>query len=410
VSIRLPTMSKAALSLACQYWLSEHAPRMPWEPSSPAAEHGNAVHSLAEAILEGRQVKCSAEVEPYRAPLTQAIESLRAEGWHLAAEVPVAYTPATGAARSLKKGGHRAYGDVKPHELAGTADIVGVKPGAIIVADVKTGRGAKAHEATETQQLRALAVAFANIYGADFADVALLHVEPNDYELDRGTLYAWDLAETADALRALAATENPQPKPGPHCTSQWCPIRTVCPATKAAIAAIDARAEAHFPTGSIAEAILVETYEERGEKKSRLVLRDEETAKRARLALKLYDEQAKRLREALHNTLRKGAIEVSPGLFYGYVQNSRETVGDLTPEAVALIREQVGESALTYSSSGDAIERAAMAQQTRRGEGKRKAAEIKAALRQLGVMRRSEFSKPQEFTKQQSNDDEGEAA
>lgn len=403
MSIRLPSASKVALALRCAFYLSPIAPRTPREAQSLASERGNAVHALAEAILEGRPHECSVEVEAYRAPLTEAIDALVAEGWMLAAELPMAYSPTLGEGRLLKKGSHRDYSDVGDDEIPGTSDIVGVMPGKLLVVDVKTGRVAKEHEPIETEQLRALAVGLASVFGADSVDVALLHVEPGDYAMPRGDLYAWDLENIAESLRALAAMENPSPVPGTYCTDTWCPIRAVCPATLAAIAAIDARAVEQFPAESIISGVVVES----NGTTTRLTLADADVARKARVALKLYDDRAKMLREALHNFIRGEAIEVSPGVFYGFVENRRETVGDLTPEAVAIIREAVGEEALSYSSSGDAIEKAAKARQSKRGEGMRKAAEVKAQLRRLGVLKSSTFSKPQEFTK---NDNEETAA
>jgi hypothetical protein len=386
VSIRLPTMSKTGLSLLCQFWLSQHAPRMPWEPSSPAAEHGNNVHALGEAVLEGRQIECSAEVEPYREPLARAINSLRAEGWTLAAEVPVAYAPATGAARALKKGGHRAYADVKAHELAGTADIVGVKPGAVLVVDTKTGRGAKQHAAVDTDQLRALAVAFASIYGADCADVALLHVEPGGYELDRGTLYSWDLEEMADALRRLAATVDPQPKPGPHCTSQWCPIRTVCPATKAALERINVTAARAFPEGL-------------------MVVDSDDKARSARIAIKLAEESVKALKSNLAAYVRRyGSIDLGDGSRYVHRECVREDV-KVTREHLPILEELGIASAAEVSVTKEAIARAVGA-----SVSSKKTKAIVDALRERGLTKTSKFDRFETEAVKPGADDEENAA
>jgi hypothetical protein len=366
---------------------------MPWEPSSAAAQQGNDVHALGEAIVDGREHECSAEIEAYRAPLTEAIDALRAEGWTLASEVPIAYAPATGAGRALPKGGHRAYGSVKPHEIAGTADIVGLKPGRLLVADFKTGRGAKEHEAIDTPQLRALAVGFAAIYGAESAEVALIHVEPGDYEVSRGELYAWDLEETAEQLRALALTEEATPRPGPHCASQWCPIRAVCPATRAALERIHSEAAAHFPDAM-------------------LVVDSDDKARAARVALRLYDEAAERLKESLHGYVRsRGAIDLGDGTRYGLTVQSRERV-TLDADAVALLRDHGALDAVEYRTSKEAIKRALATVYPGRGNATKRLRALLDELRSGGHVSASSFERFDIFKNDSdnSNEDEGEAA
>jgi len=380
--------------MRCAYSFSRHAPRMPWEPSSPAAEHGVAVHSLGEAIVEAvvegivegivqamteaivdGVIECSPEVEPYRDPLTEAIAMLRAEGWVLAAEVPMAYWPATGSARALKKGGgHRAYADVKSHEMSGTADIVGVKPGRVIVVDIKTGRSARSHSALETDQLRMLAVGFAAIYGATSVEVALLHVEPGDYYLDRGELYAWDLEETADSLRALAEMADPVPTPGMHCTTMWCPIRAVCPATLVAVQRIDAEVARAFP-GAMT------------------TVDSDDKARAARVALLLYDERADALKASLDEYIRhRGAVDMGDGTSYGLTVQERERV-TLDASAVQTLVDHGALEAVEYRTSKEAIKRSLAARYPGRGKSIKRFRDLLDALRAAGHVRTSAFER-----------------
>lgn len=392
MSIRLPSASKAGLALACQFSFSSHAPRVPWEPSSPAAEHGNAVHALGEAIVEGREVECSAEVEPYRAPLAEASESLRREGWRLSAEVPIAYDPRARSARVLRKGGgHRAYSDVRASEMPGTADVVGGKPGRLIIADFKTGRGAREHSAIETVQMRVLAVAFAAAYKLDSAEVALIHVEPGDYRIDRCELFAWDLEESADQLAALMDVVDPVPQPGAHCTSMWCPIRAVCPATIAAVERINGEAARAFPSGM-------------------LEVDDDDKAKAARVALKLYDERSEALRRSLHDYVRhRGPIDMGDGTRYGLTVQERERVS-LDVDAARLLADHGAADAIEYRTSKEAIKRALAARYPGRGKSTQRFRDLLEELRGRGSVSTSTFERFDTFKNDTKNEDEGEAA
>jgi hypothetical protein len=299
--------------------------------------------------------------------------------------------PATAAARALVKGGHRAYGDVRSHEIAGTSDIVGVKPGKVLIVDVKTGRGAKEHAAVDTEQLRVLALGFCAIYGADSADVGLLHVEAGDYYLDRGELFPWDLEEFAEALRALAATVDPVPVPGPHCTNLWCSIRAVCPATVAALQRIDAEAARAFPDAM-------------------LVVDSEEKARAARVALRLYDEAAARLKTSLHDFVRhRGAIDLGDGTRYALTVQERERI-DLDADAVRKLADHGAIAAVEYRTSKEAIKRALAAQYPGRGNATKRLRSLLEELRADGHVSSSTFERFDTVKKNDNEEDEENAA
>ena len=166
-----------------------------------------------------------------------------------AAEVAYAYHVENGTGRVMKRADHRDYSDARPGELVGTADLVMRDGERIVVVDFKTGVRARDTGAADTMQMRFLGLAVARAYNAAEVDVMLLHVDEGGVYPDVAALTAWDLDDTADDLRALSTALASQsvPRPGVHCTGMYCPIVAQCPATKAAMAAVDKAASLRFP-------------------------------------------------------------------------------------------------------------------------------------------------------------------
>ena len=155
-------------------------------------------------------------------------------GFAWRAEVAFMYDVATGEARELGAGIKRAYGELGPFEVAGTADLVGRGLlGELVVIDHKSFE--EQARAAEHPQLRFLALAAARAYEVDIVDVA---ISPEVGPLDVATLEAFDLDEAAyqirqvmlDVAKAQNDARNGLPvafSAGRQC--RWCPAFHACP-------------------------------------------------------------------------------------------------------------------------------------------------------------------------------------
>jgi hypothetical protein len=146
----------------------------------------------------------------------------------------------TDTARELGRDIGRDYGDLRPGEIPGTADVVGLTADGegVIVFDYKTGWQALT-PAHRNVQLGFLAVAAARAYGRRRAHVGLILVrdgEPpvfdrhewGELELDIWADEIIGLVEHVDTLRADAEAGRRLPVTlGAHCG--YCPARRACP-------------------------------------------------------------------------------------------------------------------------------------------------------------------------------------
>lgn len=397
--MRVPSASKLGLSMRCSYPWSPNAPAWPAYTSSEAAEHGNAVHALADSIVNGRQHDTTPEAEAYRKPIAHALERLsdlaRAIGQNdeleIKSERAIAWQAHTGKSRYVTTPSHRAYPVANRGELMGTADLIIIAPGYAMVADWKSGRGAREEAAADSWQLKMLGLALARLLGLDSVDIALVHLEPHDFYIDRATLDIWDLDAAETSLEGLVDELErgiQEPVPGPHCRNSYCPVISTCPATRAAVTRVEEQMRTRLP-------MLAE-------------IEDDEQARAWRVGLKLVDEYVKSAKARLNDYVSaRGAIELAPGLWYGVRKQTRDSIDLSKPGAVAAVLESVGPSALDYSTSKEAIERAAKAAQEKRGDGARKAAELVERLREMGAVKESTFSTPREFRR---NEDKENAA
>lgn len=391
--MRLPTASKIGLATACSFAWSPHAPRWPKYEQSAAADLGNAVHAVAESIMGGDgHPAVVAETAAYVAPIIAAREellrrvgTLDAAAPYAHVEAPIAFDCVSGRARELPAVAHRDYSAARPTEIVGTADAVLVGQ-SVIVADWKTGRGARDTRTKDTWQTLFLGLAFARSRGLDTITIALVHLEPGDYWIDWHTLDAFDLDDIEDTIRAMYAelsAAQQTPKPGPHCSSQWCPIRASCPATSATLARVNADAARFLPAVND--------------------ITSPEEAARVRVGLKLVDEAAKAWKVKLEEYLRtNGAVPIGDGKYLGIVEQSRDTVA-ITHEHAESLRKLLGEEialeAIEVKTSRSAIEEACKARQAKRGDGARQAEQAMQMLRERGAVRTSTFTKIDEFTK-----------
>jgi hypothetical protein len=158
------------------------------------------------------------------------------------AEVAYAYDPAKDSARVLGVNIGRNY-QLKPGEIAGTADVVMVNGDCVTVYDWKTGHKALPHP-SESWQLRALALAACRTTGAGNAIIGYGRVADEEAPvLVTDTMDCFDLDWFAGELFGLLAaadralkdyTEHnmlPRLAEGPQC--DYCEAFAFCPAKHA---------------------------------------------------------------------------------------------------------------------------------------------------------------------------------
>ena len=146
-----------------------------------------------------------------------------------ATECAFAYDCATGTARELGHIKHRAYADLSPFEIPGTADLVILGGGRAIVVDKKGHERVGAAETNE--QTLSLALMVARTYGLDEITVVIY------YEIgapDIATIGALDLDGHAERLKTLLVDiARAQVEPtkflamGKHC--RYCQAFLSCP-------------------------------------------------------------------------------------------------------------------------------------------------------------------------------------
>jgi hypothetical protein len=153
-------------------------------------------------------------------------------------EFKLAWDYETDKARVVDNQGHRNYPAGSGTEFFGTADFLGRDGDAVVVLDYKTGRRYLG-PARDSWQLRMLALAACRLTGLERARVAYFFLrDDGSVATSWATLDAMDLAETADALRELAA-RTPDPTAtveAEHC--DYCPSWSSCPAKTALARAI----------------------------------------------------------------------------------------------------------------------------------------------------------------------------
>ena len=280
-----------------------------------AGHRGTAIHEyLASVPVLGREVALEQVLPEYRAAC-EAIDLERlpvadSEAW--AAEVAWAYDPEADTARELGRGLGRAYGDLRPGEIPGTADVVAVTPESVVVLDYKTGRMARRGRAADSMQLRLYALAAARAYGREHAIVALVHIdEDGGAWWDRAELDALDLDGLAAELRGLQGSVAAEAEhisaggiartvEGEHC--RHCPALPHCPSRTRLAAVLATGAEDAAP------ALTAET--------APLVLE----------RLEAIESVAKRVRESLELYARQQPVTLPSGEVFGPVALERETI------------------------------------------------------------------------------------
>jgi hypothetical protein len=387
--MQLLTGSRIGLARECAHWL--HSDEWP-EDDSDDARFGSAVHAgcaTLDPAWEPPDTLTPSEQERARRCVRYVL-AWYADRWGLHecgpasyhTEIGYRYSPHTGAARTGKPRGENGYEDVL-FEIALTVDAV-IDDGATTVIEIKTGKHREAH----AWQVRTAALAVGRTAELDDVTTVLLYVDENGVYPVVEHLDALDLAAHAQALRELwtGLPGRTEPVPGPHCTELHCPLRTVCPATQAALA----RAAPAFPLAEI-----------RNDDEARAVLNALPLA-RARL-----DGYAAQLR----NYARTNPIPLADDRIYGWHVHVERDVQKLTAERIEAGRRILGDRwdeaaqqtlRATVGGFADVAEviarekKAAGGPVTIKGETERIMEELIAA----GVMKRNEHERCEVFKRE----------
>jgi hypothetical protein len=216
-----------------------------------SAGFGSIVHDFLMRVPRvGRELALEQVPDPHRA----ALEALNLDGLPLdasayAQEVAIAYDTATDTARELCRGMGRPdyslYG-IKPTEVVGTLDVLGLTEDAVVVLDYKTG-WADLGPVKDNWQLRGCALLAARLHHRQKAIVGIIRIKPagEEHFSDRANLMAMDLDIVQDALvelrdrkaRFIAQDKAGQAVPtlqGSWCT--YCPSFDFCPSKQNLIA------------------------------------------------------------------------------------------------------------------------------------------------------------------------------
>jgi len=236
--------SKMGLLAHCLYWARDDVP-WPDDPPSDAAKLGSWYHAvvcwmiqvLTGTAIEGAQkpeppsrIGDANEWTPEDDARALCLEYPNAE---IRAEAAYVYSPR--GVRFLGYDIGRDYGELAPDEIPCSLDVVILDGARAVVVDWKTGRRENTEPAATNAQLLFGALCVHLYHGALNVEVQLRFA---DGWIDRHTYDAFDLMDYQEEIDALifdasgASTNGyPEPRPGIHCTSKWCPARSTCPKT-----------------------------------------------------------------------------------------------------------------------------------------------------------------------------------
>jgi len=392
--MRLPSASRVGLAAHCLYpWTSDH----PWDDGdSPAAAFGRAVHACAELLpgFDERQIASDlgidcddvvpliyalaahahglSEADAKRLPMyVSHISGVVLEAGRTAcvrAEVAIAYDVMTMHARCAARGEVRDRSRRGPDEMILIIDLL-VEGAQAWAINWKTGRSARYEHPRDSPQLRAEALAVYRLLGrAPRASIGA--VDEDGVIMRSHDFTTWELDTIAAELMELRRRqiEEPSvPRPGMHCRDLYCPMVSRCPATRGALAAVDRPSELPMPLGGIA-------------------IRSDEHLRSVRERVALIEEGLPHIKRAMREYLvKRGAVEVTPGVYYGPVEHKgRERVDLEVPGATEVVERHLGPEA-----AKEAVE--VSASKTSLARGVRAAAEVgqRAAMERalLGELR-----------------------
>ena len=205
------------------------------------ASQGDAVHDfLVNARLEGREEALAKVLDPEHHRFCAAInlDALPQGGRY---EIAMAWDPDTDTARVLGENIGRAYREhgLRPHEVAGTADLAGVVRDTGVVVDWKSGFR-DLGDPRESAQLATLALMVSRIFKVSKVIVSYFYLRDDGSFRPREAVFdSFDLADTVDRLhgileRVYAARDQaragrvPNVATGQHC--RYCTAFDHCPA------------------------------------------------------------------------------------------------------------------------------------------------------------------------------------
>ncbi len=200
--IALPTASRWELADTCvSSALLPHVQR-----TKAPAERGSAGHRYLELVGRVGQAEALAAVpEEWREACSRLAIPPQTDPASYAHEVSLALNLQTGVAWELGRGQRRKYPPPTPWVTYGTADSLGLAPGAVLIGDYKLGFH-RVTRAADNLQLLCLAVAASRAYGRGRAVVNLIYLdEDGERRTDSAELDEFDLDAGLRRMRALAA-------------------------------------------------------------------------------------------------------------------------------------------------------------------------------------------------------------
>lgn len=286
-------------------------------------------------------------------------------------EVALAFDIATRAGRIIGENLSRAYGEVTPFEIVGSADVLGVDGDAVVVVDFKTGHNFV--EPAETNpQLLFYCLAAARALGKSRAISRIVYTKLS--RVDEAEFDALDLAAFASRLETLhlsvaelqkaKSTGSVAPtREGPWC--RHCASVPYCGSKNALLVQVAEKGLAVIGDATMTLDRARAGYEQ--------IVRVEQLVKEARKRLETYVDE-------------NGPIDLGDGRMFGrYVRNGNERLsGDTAVTAIAAV---VGEAAREFTNvaverrtTKAAIERAAKQLGCKRGT----AGAVIKKIRELG--------------------------
>ncbi len=236
------SMSRMSLAYLCAFGMRSDAAQFP-RPAGAAAQTGSVVHAHIERHVNHDEGppdfgKYSTDV------LAEAAElfSPKLRGWldataWTACEIGIRYDSAIDSSTVGPRRGEPGYEDVGPRVLPGTLDLVHVDyaESLVTVVDAKSGK-----LVTDTEQLRAQAVAASRLYGVKRARVGYVYARKTKCDEPKWTYLDEDALDLEAGRIARLLRTLPMAKPAPGDDHCWkCDARPGCPAFGAALAQND---------------------------------------------------------------------------------------------------------------------------------------------------------------------------
>lgn len=258
--MKLPSFSKLDLAAICQYpWTSGIKSK---DTYGKAAAFGKAGHKMAECIAvwgdapvgdiadeqkldqETHEQLINAYVElTDRLNYEAQTDRWRTTEWCFGFQLHTGLVREIDFSRRWRR---------RTNEMVGIIDLLREdEEGVVRVRDYKTGFNARFMLPMDVLQLLCYGLAAARFHKRDrvIVELCALGAELNleTQEMDEFMFdWAWEEMHRIQGL-VLDHKTNNVPRPGPHCREEFCPIVDKCPATKAAMEAIDKASAIEMP-------------------------------------------------------------------------------------------------------------------------------------------------------------------